>query len=352
MDVAEVLEQAVKKRASDIHLTAGVPPVYRIDGQLVLERSFPQVLPSITEHIAQEIIPANQISRFYERGEVDFAYSLPGIGRFRVNVYRQRGSVALAMRLVNSRIPSLAELGMPAVVGDLARRNQGLVLVTGPTGSGKSTTLAAMVGLINSERSCHIITLEDPIEYLHQHQMSIVNQREIGTDSESFAEGLRAALRQDPDVILVGEMRDLETIATAVTAAETGHLVLATLHTANAAQTVDRIIDIFPPQQQQQIRVQLADVIEGVISQQLLSRRDQPGRVAAVEIMVATAAIRNMIREGKNYQILSAMQTGARHGMQTMDMALRELYRLGMISLEDASPRLRNTTDLIEEAMR
>lgn len=351
MVIAEVLKLAVEKRASDIHLTPGVPPVYRIDGQLVLERGFPQVLPSITERIAQEIIPANQIAKFYEHGEVDFAYSLPGVGRFRVNAYRQRGSVALAMRLVNSRIPTLSELGMPAIVSDLARRTQGLVLVTGPTGSGKSTTLAAMVGLINSERSCHIITLEDPIEYLHQHQMSIVNQREIGTDSESFAEALRAALRQDPDVIMVGEMRDLETIATAVTAAETGHLVLATLHTANAAQTVDRIIDIFPPHQQQQIRVQLADVIEGVISQQLLARRDQPGRVAAVEIMVATPAIRSMIREGKNYQILSAIQTGARYGMQTMDMALRDLYRRGIIALEDAAPRLRDS-NLIEEAIR
>jgi len=267
-----------------------------------------------------------------ERGEIDLAYSLPGVSRFRVNVFHQRGSVGAAIRLIPRNIPDLERLGLPPVVAELAERQHGLVLVTGPTGSGKSTTLAAMVDRINRERSCHIITLEDPIEYLHQHRRSIVNQREVGADTRSFASALRAALRQDPDVILVGEMRDLETIATAITAAETGHLVLATLHTSSAVQSIDRIIDVFPSHQQGQVRIQLADTLEGVITQQLWLRADRTGRVAAVEVLAATPAVKNLIREGKTHQIISSIQTGGRYGMQTMEMALRQLVARGIIA--------------------
>ena len=268
-------------------------------------------------------------------GEIDFAHSLYGRGRFRVNVFKQRGTLAMVMRLLPFKIPAPRELGLPASVQELCQRKRGLVLVTGATGSGKSTTLASLINMINKTYSKHIITMEDPIEYLHRHEKSIVNQREIGDDTESYAGALRAALREDPDVILVGEMRDLETIQTAITAAETGHLVFSTLHTNNAADTINRVIDVFPPHQQQQIRVQLASVIECVISQQLLPIQTGSGRVAAFEVMMGTSAVRNLIREGKAFQIPSMIQTSKKQGMQSMDDALYNLYIGGLISAEN-----------------
>ncbi|MCG0278421.1 MAG: type IV pilus twitching motility protein PilT [Thermanaeromonas sp.] len=329
----EILKEAVQKGASDVHLTVGLPPVFRRIGRLEPQKQWPVLTGAVSEALAKQIL-GPRWEEFENRKELDLAYSLPGIGRFRVNVFYQRGSVGAAIRLVNTVVPTLEELGLPPVVGELADHAHGLVLVTGPTGSGKSTTLAAMIDRINERRSCHIITLEDPIEYLHQHKKSIVNQREIGSDSPSFASALRAALRQDPDVILVGEMRDLETMATAITAAETGHLVLTTLHTSSAVQSIDRIIDVFPPHQQPQIRIQLAETLVGVITQQLLPRADGQGRVVAAEILVATPAVRNLIREGKTHQIISVMQTGGRFGMQTMEMALRNLAARGIIRPE------------------
>lgn len=326
----EILEEAARKGASDIHLTVGIPPVFRRNGVLEPQDQWPVLNASDTERLAKEILE-QRWEEFTREKELDLAYSVAGLGRFRVNVYYQRGSVGVAIRLVGKVIRSLEELGLPPVVGELADHQRGLVLVTGPTGSGKTTTLAAMIDRINERRNCHIVTLEDPIEYLHQHKKSIVNQREIGSDSPSFASALRAALRQDPDVILVGEMRDLETIATAITAAETGHLVLATLHTGSAVQSIDRIIDMFPPHQQNQVRMQLADILVGVVTQQLLPRIDGMGRVVAAEILVATPAVRNLIREGKTHQITTIMQTGSRYGMQTMEMALLELCQKGLI---------------------
>ena len=264
--------------------------------------------PDDTDNLARQIVPPDRYSQFRSTGELDFSYAIEGIGRFRVNAFMQQGNVSLVLRLINSKILSFQELGLPEILGYLSRRPRGMVLVTGPTGSGKSTTLASMIDLINSESHHHILTLEDPIEFVHKHKKSLVNQREIHQDSESFASALRAALREDPDVILVGEMRDPETIGIALTAAETGHLVFGTLHTSSAAQTIDRVIDVFPPHQQQQIRVQLANSIQGVVAQQLIPRIDKPGRVVAFEILVATPAVRNLIREGKSYQIISQIQ--------------------------------------------
>lgn len=333
MSIHEHLFEAVKRRASDLHITVAQPPILRLDGELV-RLSAPVHRPEDTLRIVKEVTTPAQFALLDQRGELDFSYSLAQVSRFRVNAYRQRGSYGVAFRLIYEGIPDLETLGLPPVVADLARKRRGLILVTGPTGSGKSTTLASMINLINSERSCHILTLEDPIEYLHKHNKSIVNQREVGSDTQSFANGLRAALREDPDVILVGEMRDLDTISIAITAAETGHLVLSTLHTLGAANTVDRVIDVFPPYQQQQIRLQLATVMEGIISQQLLAKRDIGGRVGAFEVMTATGAIRNLIREGKSHQIPTSIQTGAKYGMQTMDNALLKLARQGIISHE------------------
>lgn len=339
--IKDLLVEAVGRRASDIHITAGVPPVYRINGQLV-KTNRPVLSMYDTTAVMEEIVSAEQRERFLANGELDFSFAIPGVSRFRANVFRQRGAMGLALRVINEHIATLDELGHPGILKTLARLSKGLVLVTGPTGSGKSTTLAAMLDLINSERACHILTLEDPIEYLHKHKKSIVNQREIHSDTRSFADALRAALREDPDVILVGEMRDAETIGIAVTAAETGHLVFATLHTGDAAQTVDRIIDVFPPHQQQQIRVQLSLTLQGIISQQLIPRLDGTGRAAAMEILTATQALRNLIREGKSHQILSVIQTGARNGMQSMDIALKNLYSTGKISYEEALVRASN----------
>lgn len=335
LNIEQLLNYAVENGASDIHITVGVPPTARINGNL-MPINKERLDPPDTRRLVEEILQEEHLEVLEKRGEIDLSYSVKGLGRFRVNVYRQRGSYSLALRVVSLYIPTVEELNLPVIIKDLARKTRGLVLVTGPTGSGKSTTLAAMIDLINSERNCHILTLEDPIEYLHRHKKSIVNQREIGYDSESFATGLRAALRQDPDVILVGEMRDLETISTAITAAETGHLVLSTLHTIGADKTIDRIIDVFPPYQQQQIRIQLSTVLQGVISQNLITHRDGKRRVPAVEVMIATPAIRNLIREGKTHQIITSMQTGGKYGMQTMDAALAQLYRNGDITYESA----------------
>lgn len=334
----QLLYQAVQSNASDLHITVGVPPIFRVNGKLV--RTDHKLLTvQDTEELFLAITTPEQQVHFKNHGEIDFSFAITGLSRFRANAFRQRGSIAMVIRVVNENVPTLEELGHPSVLKNLASQPRGLVLVTGPTGSGKSTTLAAMINLINKERSCHILTLEDPIEYLHRHNKSIVNQREIHSDTESFTIALRAALREDPDVILVGEMRDPETIATAITAAETGHLVFATLHTGSAAQTIDRIIDAFPSHQQQQIRIQLSVTLQGIIAQQLLPRIDQTGRVAALEILIATPAIRNIIREGKTHQLTSVIQTGAKFGMQPMDIALRDLYRRGVVSYDEAMMR-------------
>ncbi|HHV39451.1 MAG TPA: type IV pilus twitching motility protein PilT [Tepidimicrobium sp.] len=331
MKLLELIEYAIANGASDIHITVGVPPILRKDGRLITFRD--RVLaPADTRRLVEQVLDGEQLSRLKNKGEVDTSFSSPGLGRLRINAYNQRGSYAMAMRIIPLTVPTMEELGIPPIVKDLSRLPRGLILVTGPTGSGKTTTLASMVRLINKERKCHILTLEDPIEYLHKHDRSMVNQREVGTDTRSFADALKAALRQDPDVILVGEMRDLETISIVLTAAETGHLILSTLHTIGAAKTIDRIIDAFPPHQQQQVRVQLSSVIQAIISQQLLPKVDGKGRVAAFEVMVANPAIRNLIREEKLHQIDTVIQTGGQFGMQTMDKSLLDLYNRRVIS--------------------
>lgn len=332
MPIIEAMLLAAKEAgASDVHVTVGIPPKMRVNGKL-LSMNFEKMHPVDTRQIAAGIMNEDQFRTFDERGEYDMSFSIPNVGRYRVNAFKQRGSIALAFRLVGTQIPSPEKLGVPESVINLYERKRGLVLVTGPTGSGKSTTLAAIIDKINRNRDAHIITLEDPIEYLHQHDLSMINQREIGLDSESYANALRAALREDPDVILVGEMRDFETISVAITAAETGHLVLSTLHTIGAASTVDRIIDVFPPHQQQQIKVQLANVLEAVISQQLIPTEDGKGRVAAFEILHANHAVRNLIREGKSHQLMSVMQTNRKIGMMTMDEAIIQLFFSGRIN--------------------
>lgn len=334
-DLNEILIQSVKERASDIHLTSGRAPSYRVDGVLAPimgERLTPQML----EDILLPIIDKRHREELEETGQTDFAYAISGVGRFRVNVFKQRGTLAAVMRSLPFNIPEPEDLGIPREVVEMTSRKRGLVLVTGPTGSGKSTTLASLIHVINRTYPYHIITLEDPIEYLHRHDKSVVNQREIGSDSTDYAQALRAALREDPDVILVGEMRDLETISTAITAAETGHLVFSTLHTIGADKTIDRIIDVFPPNQQQQVRIQLASVLECIVSQQLLKKADGSGRVAALEVLFANNAVRNLIRESKTYQIPSIMQTNKRAGMQTMDDALYDLFMRKVIDADTA----------------
>jgi len=331
----DLLKKASEMNASDVHLTVGIPPIMRINGNLVPfgEDKF---TPKEIEKCVKEILNEDQLDKYNEFGEIDLSYSLNGVGRFRINIFRQRGSSAIALRTVPLQVPTLDKLGMPQIIKDLTKKTRGLILVTGPTGSGKSTTLAAMINEINSTRSTHIITLEDPIEYLHKHKKSIVNQREIGYDTKSYASALRASLREDPDIILIGDIRDLETISIALTAAETGHLVLSTLYTMGASKSIDRIVDVFPPYQQQHIRIQLAAVLEGVIYQQLIPKADGNGRVAALETMIATPAIKNLIREGKTYQIDSTIQTGGKYGMKTIDMSLVELYKSGVINYDDA----------------
>lgn len=331
--IEELLEVAAGNNASDVHITVGVPPKMRVNGNLV-DMDYPRLLPDDAENIIVSILDKRHKEIFDEKGEVDFSISIPQIGRYRVNIFKQRGSMAAALRVVGTEIPNPDSLGVPKAVQDLHRRKRGLVLVTGPTGSGKSTTLASIIDLVNTNTSSHIITLEDPIEYMHRHKMAMINQREVGLDTLSYNNALRAALREDPDVILVGEMRDFETISIAVTAAETGHLVFSTLHTIGAAATIDRIIDVFPTHQQQQIRVQLSMVLEAVISQQLIPTADGRRRVAAFEVMITNPAIKNLIREGKTYQIQSMIQTNKKIGMQTMDDALYDLYRRGEITGE------------------
>ena len=331
----ELIDEAVGRRASDLHLTVGIPPTARIDGVLC-HMGDEKCTPADIEDMANAIMNDMQKETLARCGEVDFAYSIPGAGRFRLNVFRQRGSLAMAARVLNPTIPEPQELGIPDALVEMCTKKRGLVLVTGPTGSGKSTTLASLLNVINRTSSRHIITMEDPIEYLHRHDKSIVNQREMGSDSANYASALRAALREDPDVLLVGEMRDLETISTAITAAETGHLVFSTLHTIGAANTIDRIVDVFPPYQQQQIRTQLADVLECVASQQLLPRMSGEGRVAAIELMISNSAIRSHIREAKTFQIASVMQTNRKLGMVTMDDALLNLYQMGEITQDSA----------------
>ncbi|MBP2641597.1 MAG: pilT [Firmicutes bacterium] len=331
----DLLWEAVQRGASDLHLTMGLPPMLRINGSM-LPLEAPCLSFDDTKECLLELASEQQNQLLAERGEIDFSYAIDGLGRFRINAFRRQGTVAIAIRVIPSQVMTLEQLGLPETVKDLARKSQGLVLITGPTGSGKSATLAAMIDLINNEKACHIITLEDPIEYLHHHKKSMVNQREIHTDTFSFSNALRAALREDPDVILVGEMRDPETISTVITAAETGHLVFATLHTGDAAQTIDRIVDAFPSYQQQQMRTQLSLTLQGIVAQQLLPRKNGRGRVVAVEVLTATPAVRNLIREGKTHQIISVIQTGSKFGMQTMDMALLWLYRQGLISREEA----------------
>jgi twitching motility protein PilT len=354
LDIRQLLGLAVKEGASDVHVTVGAPPFFRVNGGLVPLRNMDEggltpCLPGDSiaagevkvlsmeevELLVEQLTGADRMEQFRRTGECDFAYGVPGLGRFRVNCFRQRGSPAMAIRVLSAKIPSIEELGLPDAVAGLARRPSGLVIVTGPAGSGKSTTLAAMVDLINRERCCHVITLENPIEYLHSHHCSIVNQREIGDDSGDFAGALRAALREDPDVILVGEMPDVETAAITLTAAETGHLVLAAMHTPNAALTIERLVDLFPPHHEGRVRMQLSRVLQGIISQQLFPRTDKKGRVAAVEVLVSTPAVQNLVREGKTYQIPSLIQTGARHGMQSFAQSLKKLHSEGLITHEE-----------------
>ncbi|MEN3185991.1 MAG: type IV pilus twitching motility protein PilT [Atribacterota bacterium] len=339
-NIQELLQKVFEKKASDLHLTVGVPPVFRIHGQLSFAKEYQPLRPKDTENLTQVLLGEERWQKFLKEKEADFSLGIPNIGRFRVNTYFQRGSIGIAIRALSYVIPSMEELHLPKeILQKMALLPRGLILVTGPTGSGKSTTLASMIDYVNENRSCHIITIEDPIEYLHTHKKSIINQREVGADTPSFESALVHALREDPDVILVGEMRNLETIAIALTAAETGHLVMATLHTNNAPQTIDRIVDVFPPHQQTQIRIQLAGAIQGIVAQQLLPLAAGQGRIPAIEVMIANNAIRNLIREGKTYQIYSVMQTSLAEGMITMDRALFELYKRGLISWDEAYNR-------------
>src|SRR3989454_5337495 len=342
----DLLSQVLDRDASDLHLTAGLPPVLRIHGELRALPQYPKLTPEQVTQMVLSILTQRQRERLEQDRELDTSYSLPGQARFRVNVYYQRDAMGAAFRLIPFAIRTIEELGLPSHVAGLSRLPRGLVVVTGPTGAGKSTSLAAMINVINTERACHIMTVEDPIEYLHQHNVAMINQREIVSDTHSFAEALRHVLRQDPDVILVGEMRDLETIQTTLTAAETGHLVFATLHTQDAPQTIDRIIDAFPTAQQQQVRVQLSTTLQGVVTQQLIPTADGRGRVVAAEIMIATPAIRNMIREAKVHQVYSAMQAGGRFGMRTMDQALALLVKNNQVTYQLAQERCHDLEEL------
>ncbi len=341
IELNNVLRIAAEKRASDIHFTVGRPPILRIRGELIpMEDN--AMSPDEVKDICYSIMNSEQREILEKEGQVDFSWSVPQFNRYRVNVYRQRSSCAAALRMISNTIPTFEEIGLPEIFKQLALKPRGLVLVTGPTGSGKSTTLAAMTGYINTCRRCHVLTIEEPIEYMHRHNLSIVNQREVGGDTKSFAAALRSALREDPDVILVGEMRDLETMSTAISAAETGHFVMSTLHTTTAAQTVDRIIDAFPSHQQQQIRSQLAAILEGVICQQLIRTVDRQKVVPAFEIMVVNDAVRNLIREGKVPQIDTVIQTNIKNGMAPMDYSLARLVKQHIITKEDAYVRCVN----------
>ncbi|HDN84617.1 MAG TPA: type IV pilus twitching motility protein PilT [Candidatus Aerophobetes bacterium] len=349
MDMDSLLRKMKEKKASDLHLVSGVPPAFRINGELrFLDRD---VLSS--EKIKSLVYPLmgeKQRVIFEREKDLDFSYGISGVGRFRINVHYQRSSIAAAIRLIPYSIPSLEELNLPSIIGQLCLKDKGLILVTGPTGSGKSTTLASMINIINQTKPVHIVIIEDPIEYLHSHKKGIVEQREVGGDTVSFANSLKYCLRQDPDVIMIGEMRDLETISTAITAAETGHLVMATLHTPNAPGAIDRIVDVFPPYQQPQIRLQLSTTLIAIIAQILIPRMDNTGRIPAVELLISTPAVSNLIRSGKTHQLYNTMQTGSQVGMQTMDQSLINLVKKRLISKEDALSRARDAR-LVKESL-
>ncbi|WP_394187599.1 type IV pilus twitching motility protein PilT [Paenisporosarcina quisquiliarum] len=341
--LSQLLRAAFDLGTSDVHLTVGMPPIMRLDGEL--KRFGQDVLkPQDIETMTRSILTNEMWEKFIEKGEIDFSHGLPGVSRFRVNAYHQRDCIGLAFRVIPTHIPTYDELSLPPVLRDISTRPQGLVLVTGPTGSGKSTTLASMISEMNQSMKKHIITLEDPIEYLHSHGTCMINQREVGFDTKSFSSGLRASLRQDPDVILVGEMRDLETISTAITAAETGHLVFATLHTTSAVMTIDRIIDVFPPSQQPQIRIQLASVLQAVVSQRLFPKKEGKGRVGAFEVLLNVPAVKNLIRTEKIHQITSVMQSSRNIGMRTMESEIERLVKEEKVSFDSASPYLSEKT--------
>lgn len=331
MEIRELLMDAINEKASDLHLTIGTPPIIRVDGTL-LPLDYPPLSSHDSLYLIYSILNEEQKRKFEEKWELDFSTEIKSIGRFRVNVHKQRGVVEAAFRVVNEHVRTISELGLPQVVKDLSKKDAGLVLITGPTGSGKTSTMAAMIDQMNEERNSVVITIEDPIEYIHRNKRSIIKQREVNTDTKSFGDALRHVLRQDPDVICIGEMRDLETISTALTAAETGHLVLATIHTPDTLQTIDRIVDVFPPHQQPQVRYQLANTLEGIISQQLLPRSGQAGRVVACEVLVCNIAARKIIRSNKNEQLYTILQTSQDLSMTTMDKSLKNLYQQGLIS--------------------
>ncbi len=351
MHIDDLLRMVVQRDASDLHLRAGEPPILRIHGDLK-RTDLPRLTAEDVKNLLYAILNEERRQRFEQNKELDLSYEVPGLARFRVNMFWQQRCVGAALRLIPFRIRTIDELLMPPAVKDLCMRPRGLLLVTGPTGSGKSTSLAAMIDYINTHKRCHIMTIEDPIEYMHHDKLSVINQRELGVDTHSFADALRHVMRQNPDVILVGEMRDLETIHLAITAAETGHLVMSTVHTQDAPQTIDRIVDVFPPEQQQQIRMQLSVVLVGVISQTLLPNAQGTGRVAAFELMVATPSVRNLIREGKTHQLYMDIQTGAEYGMQTLDSCLLGLVRRGLVDFEDAIAKSSNPRDFEQRAQR
>lgn len=343
--IDDLLKITVEREASDLHLTVGLPPMLRVHGRLA-PTEFPRLTSEDTKRMVYGILNDKQKEKFEKHWELDCSHGLRGFGRFRINVFKQRGVVSAAFRAIPGDIPSRQELHLPSIIEKTVRRPHGLILVTGATGTGKSTSIACMLDIINSERAEHIVTIEDPIEYIHPHKKSMINQRELGNDTQSWVNALKSVLREDPDVILVGEMRDLETISLTLTAAETGHLVFSTLHTSDAAQTIDRIIDVFPPHQQQQIKIQLAAVLEAVFSQQLIGHASGVGRVPAVEVLIATAAIRNLIREGKTHQIYNTIQTGSKYGMQTMEQVLFELYKDKKITYQEAMAHTMHPDDL------
>jgi len=351
MHIDDLLRMVVQRDASDLHLRAGEPPILRIHGDLK-RTDLPRLTAEDVKNLLYAILNKERRQRFERDKELDLSYEVPGLARFRVNMFWQQRCVGAALRLIPFRIRTIDELLMPPAVKDLCMRPRGLLLVTGPTGSGKSTSLAAMIDHINTHKRCHIMTIEDPIEYMHHDKLSIINQRELGVDTHSFADALRHVMRQNPDVILVGEMRDLETIHLAITAVETGHLVMSTVHTQDAPQTIDRIVDVFPPEQQQQIRTQLSVVLVGVLSQTLLPNAQGTGRVAAFELMVATPSVRNLIREGKTHQLYMDIQTGAEYGMQTLDSCLLNLVRKGLVDFEDAIAKSSNPRDFEQRAQR
>ena len=345
LDMSELLRLMMEKKASDLHIAMGAPPLFRIDGQMT-PAPFPKLTAEVCQHLIYSLLTDTQKQRFESVNELDISFGIKNIGRVRMNVFRQRSAVGAALRAIPQKIQALDELGLPPIAYDALKIPKGLILVTGPTGSGKSTTLASMIDHLNQNNQGHIMTIEDPIEFVHQHKKSLVNQREVGSDTTSFGQALKYVLRQDPDVILVGEMRDIETIQAAINIAETGHLVLATLHTTDAAQSINRIIDVFPPHQQSQVRAQVSFVLQAVFSQQLLPRLNGIGRVLAAEVLIVTPAIRNLVRDEKTEQIIIAMQTGAKYGMQTMNMALYDLYVRHQVSFQEALSASSDPDDL------